>query len=365
MGDSADHLSREPLRVLMTTDTVGGVWQYSIDLSAGLAQHGVPVTLATLGSRPTEAQREQASEVPNLMLLESDFALEWMPDPWQQVDASGVWLLNLASELQPDVVHLNGYSHAALDWKLPVLVVAHSCVYSWWRAVHQSAPGPEWMEYERRVRAGLARADAIAAPSDWMAGELEREYGISRSNIEVIHNFSRTRFLIGGKRPFVLAAGRIWDKAKNLAMLDAIAPEVDWEIRIAGSSTSMPPNLPHAELMRQMHEAAILAQPALYEPFGLTIVEAARARCCLVLSDIPSLRELWDGAAVFVDPRDAICWGRQLNALIRDPVRREALAERAYEHSAKYETDLSLTKYWRLYNSIIESSRDPGKEAAA
>jgi glycogen synthase len=361
MGDSAGQLSRDPLRVLMTTDAVGGVWQYSIDLSAGLAEHGARIALATLGPRPSAGQREQARQVPHLTLIESDFALEWMPDPWQQVDASGRWLLEVASELQPDIVHLNGYSHAALDWKRPVLVVAHSCVYSWWRAVHRCSPGLEWTEYERRVRTGLMRADAIVAPSAWMAGAIELEYGVPRSKIDVIHNFTRTRFPMSGKQPFVLAAGRIWDKAKNIAMLEAIAPELDWEISITGSSTSMPPNLPHAELMHQMDRAAIFAQPALYEPFGLTILEAARARCCLLVSDIPSLRELWDGAAIFVNPHDAISWVKQLNALIRDSARREALAERAYEHSAKYDADVSVAKYWRIYQSL----RQRGKDVAA
>ena len=39
---------------------------------------------------------------------------------------------------------------------------------------------------------------------------------------------------------------------------------------------------------------------ALYEPFGLAVLEAAQAGCALVLSDIPTFRELWDGAALFV-----------------------------------------------------------------
>lgn len=365
MGDSAGDSTGEPLQVLMTTDAVGGVWQYSIDLSAGLAERGAHVTLATLGPRPSITQRQQAREISNLTLVESDFALEWMADPWQDVDASGAWLLKLASEVRADVVHLNAYSHAALDWTQPVLVVAHSCVYSWWHAVHYCAPGPEWREYERRVRSGLANADAILAPSGWMAAELEREYGVPRAHIEVIHNFSRARCGSCEKEPIILAAGRIWDKAKNIAMLKGLGPELDWEIRIAGSSTSMPPKLPHAELMREMQPASIFAHPALYEPFGLTILEAARARCCLVLSDIPSLRELWNGAAVFIDPRDPRSWVNELNALARDARRRQFFAERAYEHAAKYDAHYSVSKYFQLYKSMLERARRGGKDVAA
>ena len=64
------------------------------------------------------------------------FALEWMKDPWADVDRAGAWLLALESQLHPDVVHLNGFCHAALPWRAPVVTVAHSCVCSWWRSVH-------------------------------------------------------------------------------------------------------------------------------------------------------------------------------------------------------------------------------------
>lgn len=43
----------------------------------------------------------------------------------------------------------------------------------------------------------------------------------------------------------------------------------------------------------------IYVHPALCEPFGLAVVEAAQAGCALVLSEIAPLRENWEGAALF------------------------------------------------------------------
>ena len=56
-----------------------------------------------------------------------------------------------------------------------------------------------------------------------------------------------------------------------------------------------------------MGRAAIYALPARYEPFGLSILEAALSGCALVIGDIPSLREIWADAALFVpsDGHDA------------------------------------------------------------
>lgn len=365
------------MRVLMTVDAVGGVWQYALDLAAGLAHHGAHVRLATLGPRPSAQQKRRAIGISGITLAESDFVLEWMANPWTDVDASGEWLSALAAEFGANVIHLNGYSHAAVKWRKPVIVTAHSCVFSWWEAVHGCAPGPKWSEYQRRVHRGLAAATAIVAPSAYMAGALQRHYGAGEK-VRVIHNFSRAARSSGRmKQPYVLAAGRLWDEAKNIALLNGIAPGLDWRIRVAGSERG-PENsadhannlhvlgeLPHADLIRQMDQASIFAHPALYEPFGLSILEAARARCCLVLADIPSLRELWNGAAVFVDPRDPGAWLFELNALVRDLLKRQKLARLARSRASQYRAASSLGQYWNLYRSLIESVRLDRKEVAA
>src|SRR5687767_708095 len=100
------------MRVLMTADAVGGVWTYALDLSAALARYDISVVLATMGPRPGAAQRSAVERLSNVTLLESDYRLEWMADPWRDVSAAAGWLLDLASDFAVDVVHLNGYAHA-------------------------------------------------------------------------------------------------------------------------------------------------------------------------------------------------------------------------------------------------------------
>src|SRR4051794_27365470 len=104
------------MRVLMTADAVGGVWTYALELAHAL---DAEVTLATMGPRPDD---DQLAAVGTLEHRHCDFALEWMPDPWADVERAGEWLLRLAEEVEPDVVHLNAYAHAALPWDVPVVV---------------------------------------------------------------------------------------------------------------------------------------------------------------------------------------------------------------------------------------------------
>ncbi len=176
------------------------------------------------------------------------------------------------------------------------------------------------------------------------------------------------------KQPVCFAAGRMWDEAKNLTLLERIAPQLDWPVRVAGSgagSQHVHPQLralgklPHRDVLHHLNAASIFVHPALYEPFGLSVLEAARCRCCLVLSDIESLRELWNGAALFVDPRDPEQWIAELNRLARDPFERDELGRAAAARAQRYDAAGSIARYVDLYRSLLPSPQQAEKGAAA
>src|SRR3954452_19732808 len=131
-----------PTRILMTADTIGGVFTYSLELARALEPRGVEFTLATMGTLLSDDQRAELSGLDNVELFESDWKLEWMGDAADDVRRAGEWLLEIEASTAPDCIHLNGYGHAALPFNAPSVVVAHSCVLSWWEAVRRT-PIPE------------------------------------------------------------------------------------------------------------------------------------------------------------------------------------------------------------------------------
>jgi glycogen(starch) synthase len=352
--------------VLMTADAVGGVWTYALALAAVLRGARVRFTLAVMGPLPSPKAVDEAEALLNVTVNARAYRLEWMPDADGDVDASGRWLLRLAERIQPDLVHINGYAHASLPFERPVLTVAHSCVRSWWRAVKRDAAPAEWTGYARRVRDGLDASTMVVAPSRAMANALRHEYAFS-GDVSVIPNGlpalaspSRTP----AKEPIVFTAGRFWDEAKNLAMLEKIAPQLPWVVLAAGSLETpdgrirAPRQVRHvghldrAGVAKWMSRAAIYAHPARYEPFGLSVLEAAQAGCALVLGDIPSLREIWRDAAIYVDPTDHTSLREAIRQLAADePLRsRLALAARA---RAAYFSDVRMGHaYLALYRHM-------------
>ncbi|HZH27432.1 MAG TPA: glycosyltransferase family 4 protein [Azospirillaceae bacterium] len=348
----------------MTADSLGGVWDYALELAAGLTPHGITVDLAVMGPPPGPHQRVAAATVPGLVLHEGTFRLEWMPDCEGDLAHAADWLLELEQRVRPDVVHANGYAEAALPFAAPVLLVAHSDVATWWRAVHGSDPPAEWTAYRHRVAAGLAAAAQVVAPTRAYLDAVSAAYGApARSN--VIHNGRSARLWRPlDKEPFVLAVGRLWDEGKNTAALSRVAGSLDWPVVVAGpwqgpDGRGRPPEglrclgrLAPAELAQWFGRAAVFAHPARYEPFGLSVLEAALSGCALVLGDIPTLRELWQGAALFVPPDDSDALRETLAGLGEDPEAVSALSKAARHRAANYPAALSAAAYAHAYGRL-------------
>ena len=365
-------MDTKPKNILMTADTVGGVWTYALELTRALEPHGVEVQLALMGPRLTAAQRAEAHKIPNLNLFKSDYKLEWMPEPWPDVQRAGEWLMHLAQRLRPDVVHVNGYAHANLAWDSPTLLVSHSCVFSWWQAVHGETPPAEWQRYKSEVTNGLRGAHLVVAPTETMLRALETHYGRIDHSRVIPNGRDSKSFRPGQKEHFILSAGRLWDAAKNIKRVSEVAAELPWPVFVAGEQNA-PDQRPRKnglderchwlgqlsedELRNWFGAASIYALPALYEPFGYTPIEAGLSACALVLGDIESLRETWDGAAVFVDPNDSEALKTELLRLIMDHQYRHAMAVRARERALRFTSELMAQNYLAAYSSLLKHTR--------
>jgi glycogen synthase len=355
----------EPGHVLMTADTVGGVWTYAVELCRELGRHGVNVTLFTMGRAPDEQQHRDIAQISNVSLIPTDFRLEWMRDCENDLVDSGELLLALEQKLKPDVIHVNGYWHAALPFCAPVLSVAHSCVPSWWQACRRTALPPEWAPYRAWVHDAILAAEMVVAPTQAFLAEFERIHGAAACSRVIWNGRGAAGFRTGPKHELILSAGRLWDEAKNIALLCKAARQLGFRVAVAGDASGPegdPVELDHVavlgrlapdELAQWMRDAAVFVAPSRYEPFGLTILEAALSACALVLGDIPSLRELWDGAAIFVDPDDARGLSRTLRNLADHPARAAELGHKARARAETYSAARMADAYYETYCSLV------------
>jgi glycosyltransferase involved in cell wall biosynthesis len=353
-------------RTLLTGDTAGGVWTFTLELAEGLLRRGIDVCLATFGPRVSDSQRQAAAAIRDLKWLHHTSKLEWMEEPWQDVESAGVWFTNVARKYNPDLIHLNTLCHGGLFQKVPVVSTIHSCVDAWWLAVKGSKLPPEWARYRQEAKFSLASSAVVTAPSRAALMDVERFYNIDISEGQVIYN-GRTveMFRTETKEPFILSAGRLWDEAKNVRMLAGVAATLKWPVYLAGEAHDSSGEgatftgchslgkLSTSELSTWYARAAIYALPARYEPFGLSILEAALSGCALVLGDIPSLREVWQHAASFVAPGDPEFLAATLQRLMSDPAHRENMSERALSRAGQFTQSRMVAGYLSAYQSAL------------
>lgn len=357
------------MKILLTTDTVGGVWDHTVTLARELDAAGHEVLVAVIG----EPRDERLAALPTgVQVVWRAYRLEWMQDCADDVQAAGEWLAGLADVWGPDVVHLNQVAYGVRAFPAPVLVAVHSDVLSWWTHVNGcEAPAEAWGEYGRWLRAGLRNADAVVTPTAYQAALVQRYYGAEGTR--VIHN----GIAFGGaepaerREPMVLTVGRLWDRGKGVDVLDEAAALLGDDappIHVMGETTA-----PHgetcsvrnvtahgrverAQVDAWMRRATVYAAPSRYEPFGLAPLEAALHGCALVLSDIGTFRELWDGCAEFVPPGDAVALAQAIRRLQGDPARRERLAKAARTRALRrYTAGRMAGEYIQLYEQMKRS----------
>ncbi|MBV9079256.1 MAG: glycosyltransferase family 4 protein, partial [Methylobacteriaceae bacterium] len=338
-----------PRHVLMTADAVGGVWTYALDLARGLAGADVTVTLAMLGPSPGDEARREALAVPDLDLVETTLPLDWLAATPGEVLESGREIARLAQTGDVDLVHLNSPALAAGGaFDRPVVGICHSCVATWWDALRGGTTLPEDFGWRTDLLGrGYRACDLLLAPTAAFA-----EATADRYAVPVPRAVPNGRDLAGEPgescAPFVFTAGRLWDEAKGFATLDAAAAALPAPVLAAG-----PTRAPHGgeisaghatplgslanhEVLAYLTDRPIFASLARYEPFGLAVLEAARAGCPLVLSNIATFRELWDGAALFVPPDDAPVLASVLTGLLDDEAGRRRWGDAARARSALY-----------------------------
>ena len=118
------------------------------------------------GRQPAPEQLAEAAAIHGVQVVQGSFDLEWMPGADDDVAARR----RVADGAGGDVRARPRAPATAMRmrlcrWRAPVVVVAHSCVLSWWRAVHGEEAPAEWDGYRRRTAAGLRAADLVVAPT--------------------------------------------------------------------------------------------------------------------------------------------------------------------------------------------------------
>jgi glycosyltransferase involved in cell wall biosynthesis len=178
-------------------------------------------------------------------------------------------------------------------------------------------------------------------------------FGAPRSDAEL----AETRRRYGLERPFVLSVGTL-EPRKNLPrLIDAYAglPEdlrehqlvivgpTGWEVeetlRSAGANSDdvrLLGYVPEPDLASLYRLCTVFCYPALYEGFGLPLLEALQSGAPSITSAVSSLPEVGGSAARYVDPTEVAQIRAALADLLRSQAQRDELRGRALERARRF-----------------------------
>ena len=310
-------------RILFTADPNGAGWMHTITLAGAMSRRGNDVLVASFGP---EASPERMAEVGDAGVRLTRVEIPGPTTDPSFVASARAALEVLVKEWHPAIVQIDRCAFGDLDFDVPkVLMIAADRT-----ARISRGRGP--------ARRGLLGADAVVSPTRALADEISRRFEYRRP-ISVI----QPGLELGDKpvslmpvrkaRSGFVFYGKTEEKADGFdVLLEALKrTRIDAPFRIGGEGARPPlpgwvPDLGWLDAEGRsaaFDKADVAVLPSRDDPFGLRSVEAGLSGCALVLSDLPSYRELWHGAAVLVPPDDADALGEAIRTLATDARKRD------------------------------------------
>lgn len=190
------------------------------------------------------------------------------------------------------------------------------------------------------TRRAVKKCEKVFVPSEAVRADLERFY--HAKNVLVIPHGPLALKPVKAQRstsPQFFFIGRLEPKKNISTLLDA------WRIysqdnvgRLILAGNAVPgyrlPDVENVERLgyvteeeasRLFYSSTAMVFPSLEEGFGFPLLQAFQARCPVICSDLPVLREVGGEAALYVDPLDSAGFAQALKQVASDAALRERL----------------------------------------
>jgi alpha-1,3-rhamnosyl/mannosyltransferase len=369
-----------------------GIGRYISGLLPQLAQ--------LLQDRLTVVANRQDAAIVRALIGGSSHLMTVNAQPYRLAEQSVLPLILLRADLA--LIH---FPHYNLPLVKPghFVVTVHDLFPFQFPEIH-SGPLPRQVN-QLLMRNAVRRAARIITPSRATALAVEQAFPHSADRVVSIPEAADDRFTsqrnpeaeaawqvrLGIRPPYVFYLGQ-WKAYKNLpVLLEAFArvqrAHPNCQLLIAGDdprhpevrqlaaalpegSVVLPGRLPESAVPDLYRGAALVVLPSRAEGFGLPVIEAMACGVPVICSDLPVLREIAEGVALFCDPNDPPAFADAMASILDSPSnssRRQLGIERArtftWERAARqtveaYEMALGV----RLIGPPLEEYPDPRQD---
>lgn len=144
--------------------------------------------------------------------------------------------------------------------------------------------------------------------------------------------------------PLVLAGARGWGEGEFAKALSRLEQE--------GSLIKL--DYVDSGLLHVLYAGArLFIYPSLYEGFGLPVLEAMASGVPVICSNVSSLPEVADGAALLVDPESSVLIARAVESLLQDEKTCEVMVGKGRARAAGLTWASTATKTLDVYRQLV------------
>jgi len=327
---------------------------------AALAAQGIDVTLAYVPSSDDPFAAYSVVRPVNVRLLPVSRSLPW---PLDRMHSNRLFSARLARCIGEHGAGAVMARHLKVSESLLGRFPRLKLAYEAHEVFADTAPPHRREETAKRERAVVQGAAALVANSNATAARLRALYR-GAAPVEVIPNgvdypesLPQKDWTQASQRIVYSGSFFAWKGVDDLAEAARALPGFairfvgGSEARVAelrarsgsgGAALDFTGHIPHGNVAGELARACIAVLPNRADPDSaftspIKLFEYMAAGCALVVSDLPSVREVLDqDDAVWTVPGDAASIASAIRALAADPGRARALGERAREKARGY-----------------------------
>lgn len=251
--------------------------------------------------------------------------------------------------------------------------------------------------FYRLALAGLQRADALIAISEYTKRTVIDELGLAEERLHVVYpavNHQRfyprnvpdvfwSRYGLDRSAQHVLYVGSE-DPRKNLIRLLEAFALVQRELGAVkllkvGAAHFRAEHQKLVQLVEDLglsqhvvffdliddddlplfyNAADVFVMPSLYEGFGLPALEAMACGIAVISSNSGSLPEVVGNAALLVDPRDSVGWASNLLFLLTHSHERQSLAAAGHQQASSFTWQRTAMETKQVYQQLVYANHD-------
>jgi glycosyltransferase involved in cell wall biosynthesis len=277
-------------------------------------------------------------------------------------------------KVQPDICHYTNFL-APISEDRPYVVTVHDMGLETLRDSHPLAK----RLYTKPLVPYIARkARLVITNSEYSKWQIVRYVGIAEDRIRVTPLAASPEFKPVDSQsavPYFLYVGNLEPRKNVEGLIEAFArmKRKDHELLIVGNRLYHAEGpeqkaqalglgqrvkflgyVPRSDLPRLFSGATAFVYPSLLEGFGLPVIEAMACGTPVITSNNSSMKEIGEGAALLVDPRNIYSITEALEVLAEDAALRHELRTRGLKRAAEYSWEKTAQLTLDVYREAVK-----------